>query len=60
MRISQTSKALDWLMVNPDSNPHAAAVKHGITPGCLYAAIKRIKARNFCPCCGQVIKGMKS
>lgn len=57
--MSKTQQALAWLIANPESNPYAAAVKHGITPGCLYAAIKRMNARQVCKCCGQVIKGGK-
>lgn len=57
--MSKTSNALTWLHTNPASNPHAAAIKHGITPSCVYAAIKRINARQFCKCCGQTLKGAK-
>lgn len=37
----------------------ATALIHGITPGCVYAAIKRLNARQVCKCCGQTIKGAK-
>lgn len=57
--MSKTQQALDWLLANPESTPHAAALIHGITPGCVYAAIKRLNARQVCKCCGQTLKGTK-
>lgn len=53
---SRTKEALKWLENNPTKSAYSAAHKFGITPGAIYAAMRRRRGKSICPCCGQVMK----
>jgi hypothetical protein len=56
MTKSKTQQALELLRNNPDMKPYQAAEQVGIQNAAVYQALQRIKGKELCPCCGQVVR----
>jgi hypothetical protein len=56
MTKSKTQQALELLRRNPDMKPYQAADLVGIQNAAVYQALQRIKGKELCPCCGQVVR----
>ena len=53
--LSKTQQALA-LMDNEGIGASEAARRVGIQPGTVLSAVMRMKGREVCPCCGQVVR----
>lgn len=56
MTKSKTQQALELLRKNPDMKPYQAAEIVGVQNAAVYQALSRIKGKELCPCCGQVVR----
>lgn len=54
MVISNTQKAL--ALVKAGRSVKEAAAEVGIAEGTIYVALNRIKGKELCPCCNQVVR----
>ncbi len=53
--LSRTQQALA-LMASEGIGATEAAKRIGIAPGTVLSAVMRMKGRELCPCCGQVVR----
>jgi len=53
--LSRTQQALA-LMASEDIGATEAAKRVGIAPGTVLSAVMRMKGKDVCPCCGQVVR----
>lgn len=53
--LSKTQQALA-LMASEDIGASEAARRVGIKPGTVLSAVMRMKDKEVCPCCGQVVR----
>ncbi len=53
--LSRTQQALA-LMASEGIGATEAAKRIGIAPGTVLSAVMRMKDRDVCPCCGQVVR----
>ena len=53
--LSKTQQALA-LMASEDIGASEAARRVGISPGTVLSAVMRMKDKEICPCCGQVVR----
>lgn len=56
MTKSKTQQALELLRKNPEMKPYQAAQVVGVGNAAVYQALGRIKGKELCPCCGQVVR----
>jgi uncharacterized protein (DUF4415 family) len=56
MTKSKTQQALELLRNNPDMKPYQAADAVGVQNAAVYQALQRIKGKEQCPCCNQVVR----
>lgn len=53
--LSKTQQAMA-LMASEDIGASEAARRVGISPGTVLSAVMRMKGKEVCPCCGQVVR----
>lgn len=53
--LSKTQQALA-LMTSEDIGASEAARRVGISPGTVLSAVMRMKGKDVCPCCGQIVR----
>ena len=56
MAKSKTQQAHELLRKNPDMKPYEAAESVGVQNAAVYQALQRIKGKELCPCCNQVVR----
>ena len=53
--LSKTQQALA-LMTSENIGASEAARRVGISPGTVLSAVMRMKGKELCPCCGQIVR----